>query len=148
MGHVADLQAAHSSYVTGMVIRPGIQEQTGTTARRREVFWLSSTDWHKFSGLGDPIRQAQTGTVGGRDRGQRHGTSYQLATIDMETVAQRMTGQPTLRFWGCRTRSSGPSSGGKSRRDGGDAEVKACCSWCPRSPRPATRAWWWSRWPH
>jgi hypothetical protein len=46
MGYIADLQAAHSSHVAGMVYGWGIQEQAGTTAHRREMFWLSSTDWH------------------------------------------------------------------------------------------------------
>jgi GH25 family lysozyme M1 (1,4-beta-N-acetylmuramidase) len=44
MGHIADLQAAHSSHVAGMVYGRGIQEQASTTAHRREMFRLSSTD--------------------------------------------------------------------------------------------------------
>jgi hypothetical protein len=51
MGHIADLQAAHSSHVAGMIYGRGIMEQPGTTAHRREMFRLSSTDWHKFLGF-------------------------------------------------------------------------------------------------
>jgi hypothetical protein len=46
MGHIADLQAAHSSHVAGMVYGRGIQEQAGTMAHQQEMFRLSSTDWH------------------------------------------------------------------------------------------------------
>jgi hypothetical protein len=51
MGHIADLQAAHSSHVAGMIYGRGITEQPGTTAHRREMFRLSSTDWHRFLGF-------------------------------------------------------------------------------------------------
>jgi hypothetical protein len=44
IGHIADLQAAHSSHVAGMVYGRVMQEQAGSTAHRREMFWLSSTD--------------------------------------------------------------------------------------------------------
>jgi GH25 family lysozyme M1 (1,4-beta-N-acetylmuramidase) len=44
MGHIANLQAAHSSHVAGMVYSRGIQEQAGTTAHQQEIFQLSSTD--------------------------------------------------------------------------------------------------------
>ncbi|KAH1735539.1 hypothetical protein KXX09_006613, partial [Aspergillus fumigatus] len=57
IGHIADLQAAHSSHVAGMVYGCVMQEQAGSTAHRREMFWLSSTDWHQFLGfsaLGHP----------------------------------------------------------------------------------------------
>ena len=51
MGHIADLQAAHSSHVAGMVYGRGIMEQPGTTAHWCEMFRLSSTDWHRFLGF-------------------------------------------------------------------------------------------------
>ncbi|KAJ6088012.1 hypothetical protein N7467_006926 [Penicillium canescens] len=51
IGHIADLQAAHSSHVAGMIYGRGITEQPGTTAHRREMFRLSSTDWHRFLGF-------------------------------------------------------------------------------------------------
>jgi hypothetical protein len=105
MGHIADLQAAHSSHVAGMVYGRGIQEQAGTTAHWREMFRLSSTDWHQFLGFGVP---APPSTLGKQKRApwedeaevswmeQRH----QLATMDMEAAAQRMTRQPKMRFQG------------------------------------------------
>ncbi|CAG8283036.1 unnamed protein product [Penicillium salamii] len=34
-----------------MVYGRGIMEQPGTTAYRREMFRLSSTDWHRFLGF-------------------------------------------------------------------------------------------------
>jgi hypothetical protein len=65
MGHITDLQAAHSSHVAGMVYGWGIQEQAGTTAHWQEMFWLSSTDWHQFLGFGVP---APPSTLGKRKR--------------------------------------------------------------------------------
>ena len=44
LGYIADLQAAHSSHVAGMVYGRGIIEQAGTTAHRQRMFRLSSTD--------------------------------------------------------------------------------------------------------
>lgn len=43
-GHIADLQAAHSSHIAGMIYGREVTEQAGTTAHRRELFRLSSTD--------------------------------------------------------------------------------------------------------
>ncbi|KAH2527256.1 hypothetical protein KXW97_002333, partial [Aspergillus fumigatus] len=54
IGHIADLQAAHSSHVAGMVYGRVMQEQAGSTAHRREMFRLSSTDWHQFLGFSAP----------------------------------------------------------------------------------------------
>ncbi|CAG8367275.1 unnamed protein product, partial [Penicillium salamii] len=45
-GHAADLQAAHSSHMADMIYEREITEQPGTTAHRRQLFRLSSTDWH------------------------------------------------------------------------------------------------------
>ncbi|OKP15172.1 hypothetical protein PENSUB_2214 [Penicillium subrubescens] len=36
-GHIADLQAAHSSHVAGMIYGWEVTEQAGTTAHRREM---------------------------------------------------------------------------------------------------------------
>lgn len=44
IGHIADLQAAHLSYVAGIIYSREASEQAGTTAHRREIFRLSSTD--------------------------------------------------------------------------------------------------------
>ncbi|KAH1415624.1 hypothetical protein KXX32_000543, partial [Aspergillus fumigatus] len=44
MGHIADLQAAHSSHITSMVYGRGLQEQASTTAHQQEMFQLSSTN--------------------------------------------------------------------------------------------------------
>lgn len=105
MGHIADLQAAHSSHVAGMVYGRGIQEQAGTTAHWREMFRLSSTDWHQFLGFRVP---APPSTLGKRKQAPWEDEAevsqmerrHQLATMDMEAAAQRMTRQPTMRFRG------------------------------------------------
>lgn len=64
MGHIADLQAAHSSHVAGMIYGRRTTEQPGTTAHRREMFRLSSTDWRRFLGF---VSTDDAG-VGGRER--------------------------------------------------------------------------------
>ncbi|KAI9034735.1 uncharacterized protein KD926_006348, partial [Aspergillus affinis] len=51
LGHIADLQAAHSSHVAGMIYGRELMEQAGITAYRQEIFRLSSTDWHRFLGF-------------------------------------------------------------------------------------------------
>ncbi|KAH2219344.1 hypothetical protein KXV37_002714 [Aspergillus fumigatus] len=85
MGYIVDLQAAHSLHVAGMVYGQGIQEQAGTTAHQREMFRLSSTDWHQFLGFGVP---APPSTLGKRKRAL------------WEDEAECMTRQPTMRFRG------------------------------------------------
>jgi hypothetical protein len=51
MAHIADLQAAHSSHVAGMVYARQITEQAGTTSHRRAMFRQSSVEWHEFLGF-------------------------------------------------------------------------------------------------
>lgn len=48
LSRIADLQAAHSSHMAGIVYGREITEQAGSTVQRRELFRLSSTDWHRF----------------------------------------------------------------------------------------------------
>lgn len=43
-GHIANLQAAHSSHIAGMVYSHGLMEQAGTTAHQQAMFRASSTD--------------------------------------------------------------------------------------------------------
>lgn len=43
-GHITDLQAAHSSHIAGIIYSREVTEQAGTTAHRRKLFRLSSTD--------------------------------------------------------------------------------------------------------
>ncbi|KAH1483427.1 hypothetical protein KXX06_004839, partial [Aspergillus fumigatus] len=103
IGHIADLQAAHSSHVAGMVYGRVMQEQAGSTAHWREMFWLSSTNWHQFLGF-----RAPPSTLGKRKRAlwedeaevSRMERRHQLATMDLEVAAQRMTGRPDMRFRG------------------------------------------------
>ncbi|RHZ43207.1 uncharacterized protein CDV56_101272 [Aspergillus thermomutatus] len=106
ISHIADLQAAHSSHVAGMVYGRSIHEQAGSTNHRREMFRLSSTDWHQF--LGFASTATTPSILGKRKRApwedeaevSRIERRHQLATMDMEAAAQRMTGQATMRFWG------------------------------------------------
>jgi hypothetical protein len=105
MGYIANLQAAHSSHIAGIVYSQGIQEQASTTAHQQEIFQLSSTDWHQFLGFGVP---APPSTLGKQKQApwedvakvSRMEQQHQLATMDMEAAAQHMTGQPTMRFQG------------------------------------------------
>ncbi|KAH2732330.1 hypothetical protein KXW10_002886, partial [Aspergillus fumigatus] len=88
--------AAHSSHVAGMVYGRVMQEQAGSTAHRREMFWLSSTDWHQFLGfsaLGHP-------SILGKRKRAPWEDEAELATMDLEAAAQRMTGRPDMRFRG------------------------------------------------
>ncbi|KAF7184871.1 hypothetical protein CNMCM7691_007514 [Aspergillus felis] len=105
MGHIADLQAAHSSHVAGMVYGWGIQEQAGSTTHRWEMFRLSSTDWHQFlvfSAPGHPSILGKRKRAPWEDEAEvsRMERRHQLATMDLEAAAQRMTGQPDMRFRG------------------------------------------------
>lgn len=44
IGYITDLQVAYSSYIAGMIYGREVIEQARTTAHRREIFRLSSTD--------------------------------------------------------------------------------------------------------
>ncbi|KAF7174528.1 hypothetical protein CNMCM5623_007656 [Aspergillus felis] len=90
MGHIADLQAAHSSHVAGMVYGWGIQEQAGSTAHRREI------------APGHPSILGKRKQAPWEDEAEvsRMERRHQLATMDLEAAAQRMTGRPDMRFQG------------------------------------------------
>jgi superfamily II DNA helicase RecQ len=108
MGHIADLQAAHSSHVAGMIYGRGITEQPGTTAHRREMFRLSSTDWHRFLGftstddggaesalgLGQFSPWQKEAEIGRTER------RWQLTQAAIEPQTQRMMGNSELRLRG------------------------------------------------
>lgn len=51
VGHIADLQAGHSSSVAGSIYGRQIFDRPGTTEYRRQYFRTSSTDWHLFLGF-------------------------------------------------------------------------------------------------
>ncbi|KAF4156536.1 hypothetical protein CNMCM6936_006436 [Aspergillus lentulus] len=103
IGHIADLQAAHSSHVAGMVYGHVMQEQAGSTAHQQEIFRLSSTNWHQFLGFGAPPsalgkrKQAPWEDEAEVSRMERR---HQLATMDLEVAAQRMTRRPDIQFQG------------------------------------------------
>jgi peptide subunit release factor RF-3 len=48
---IANEQAGHTSYIAKLVYAPGIMEQAGAVADRRQQFRASSTDWHRFLGF-------------------------------------------------------------------------------------------------
>ncbi|GFG21961.1 hypothetical protein IFM5058_11151, partial [Aspergillus udagawae] len=77
--------AAHSSHVAGMVYAWGIQEQAGSTAHWREMFWLSSTNWHQFLGFS---ALGHLSILGKRKQ------------APWEDEAERMTRRPAMWFWG------------------------------------------------
>ncbi|KAJ5863522.1 uncharacterized protein N7529_001349 [Penicillium soppii] len=108
MGHIADLQAAHSSHVAGMIYGRGITEQPGTTAHRREMFRLSSTDWHRFlgfvsaddGGAESALGLAQPSPWQKEAEMSRTERRWQLAQAAIEPEMQRMIGNTGLRLRG------------------------------------------------
>lgn len=109
LGHIADLQAAHSSHVAGMVYGRGIMEQAGTTAHRQQMFRLSSTDWHRFLGF----RSADGGVDAHANIHKRKRVPWEeeaderqimrrhrLNTMDMTQVLRQMTGKETMQLRG------------------------------------------------
>jgi superfamily II DNA or RNA helicase len=107
MGHIADLQAAHSSHVAGMIYGREVSEQAGTTAHRREMFRLSSTDWHRFLGFSsseDPLarvlgkrKRSPWESIADEARSQRR---YQLRETNMTEAVRQMTGDHEIQFRG------------------------------------------------
>ena len=108
MGHIADLQAAHSSHVAGMVYGRGIMEQPGTTAHRREMFRLSSTDWHRFlgfvsshdGGAESALGQAQQSPWEVEAEQGRTERRWLLQQTPMEPQLQQLMGTDSARFRG------------------------------------------------
>ncbi|EDN04941.1 conserved hypothetical protein [Histoplasma mississippiense (nom. inval.)] len=110
LGRITDMQAAHTSHVAGMVYARGITEQAGTTHRRREMFRLSSTDWHRFLGFESATTEKTTrdAVLGKRKRAPweteaeegRMERRFQLQQTDMEAELQRMMGDKALKFRG------------------------------------------------
>jgi hypothetical protein len=106
IGRIADLQAAHSSHVAGMVYARGIMDQAGTTAHRQRMFRVSSTDWHQY--LGFASADAPVEELGKRKRSpwedeaeeSRVYRRHRLNTMDMTSALQQMTGQATIQFRG------------------------------------------------
>ena len=109
LGHIADLQAAHSLYMAGMVYGREIMEQAGTTVHRQRIFRLSSTDWHRFLEFASADNSPETSpNPHKRKRApweeeaddsqimQRHC----LNTMDMTQTLRQMTGQETIQFRG------------------------------------------------
>jgi len=108
MGHIADLQAAHSSHVAGMIYGRGIMEQPGTTAHRREMFRLSSTDWHKFLGFVSSDDGGAESALGQAKRSPweieaeqgRTERRWLLQQARMETQLQQLLGSESAQFRG------------------------------------------------
>ncbi|GES66460.1 DEAD/DEAH box helicase [Aspergillus terreus] len=46
--HIANLQAAHSSHITGIIYGRRLIEQANITVHRQAMFRASSSDWHRF----------------------------------------------------------------------------------------------------
>ncbi|KAI9035075.1 uncharacterized protein KD926_004657 [Aspergillus affinis] len=98
MGHIADLQAAHSSHVAGMIYGRNIMEQAGTTAHRKEMFRLSSTDWYRFLQFASAEAIEPPTALGKRKRApweeaaaeQQIWRRYRFQQADMAAAAQRM----------------------------------------------------------
>ncbi|KKZ66219.1 hypothetical protein EMCG_08055 [[Emmonsia] crescens] len=110
LGRITDMQAAHTSHVAGMVYARGIMEQAGTTHRRREMFRLSSTDWHRFLGFESATNEKTTrdAVLGKRKRAPgeteaeegRMERRFQLQQTNMEAELQQMMGDKAVKFRG------------------------------------------------
>lgn len=112
LGRIADLQAAHSSHVAGFHYGREITEQAGSTVQRRELFRLSSTDWHRFLGFSS-IESPLARVLGKRKRApweqdneeRRTGRRYLLRETDMTKALQSLFGDATVRFRGIQGRA-------------------------------------------
>jgi hypothetical protein len=89
-----------------MIYGREVTEQAGTTAHRREMFRLSSTDWHRFLGFPD-VEDGLARIIGKRKcpfdeeaQAQNHRRRYQLSTVDMCDMMQKMTGMENITFRG------------------------------------------------
>lgn len=106
-GHVTDLQEAHSPHVAGMVYGREITEQPGTTAHRRQLFRLSSTDWHRFLGFVcgdsecvDPRGASQPSPWEVEAERSRQDRRWKLQETPMQPDLQKMMGNELVRFRG------------------------------------------------
>lgn len=111
-GHIADLQAAHSSHVAGMIYGREVTEHAGTTLHQREHFRLSSTDWHRFLGfrsVEDPIRRLvrPPGPDPWENEMSQHRTArrFQLQQANLDLALQGLLGSTTVRFRGIQARA-------------------------------------------
>lgn len=77
-----------------MVYGRGIMEQPGTTAHRRELFRLSSTDWHKFLGFSSSDDGGADSALGQARR------RWRLQQTPMEPRLQQLMGTESARFRG------------------------------------------------
>ena len=107
--HIADLQTAHSLYMTGMVYRRGIMEQTGTTVHRQYIFRLSSTDWYRFLEFASADNSPETSSNLYKHKqipwkketdDSQIIQRYCLNTIDITQTLRQITGQETIQFRG------------------------------------------------
>lgn len=90
-----------------MIYGREVSEQAGTTAHRREMFRLSSTDWHRFLGFAsseDPLarvlgkrKRSPWESIADEARNQRR---YQLRETDMTEAVRQMTGDSEMQFRG------------------------------------------------
>ncbi|KAJ5131323.1 uncharacterized protein N7515_007362 [Penicillium bovifimosum] len=106
-GHIADLQAAHSFHVAGIVYRRLITEQPGTTADKRHFFRICSTDWHRFLGFHftkaeslNPYRRTELSPWQKEAEESRMLRRWDLRNTPLEPQLQAMMGDPEVRFRG------------------------------------------------
>ncbi|KAJ9480580.1 hypothetical protein VN97_g12971, partial [Penicillium thymicola] len=121
LGRIADLQAAHSSHVAGFVYGREITEQAGSTVQRRELFRLSSTDWHRFLAFSS-VESPLSRILGKRKRApweqdneeRRTARRYLLQETDMAKALQSLFGDNTVRFRGIQGRALQAIAAGES----------------------------------
>ncbi|RJE17076.1 hypothetical protein PHISCL_10587 [Aspergillus sclerotialis] len=104
-GFIADLQAAHSSHIAGMLYGRQMMEPRNSTTRQRQLFRQSSQDWHHFLEFPSAREaQIQAFRVGPRGRHPwedeadeaRVQRRYDLYREDMTTAFQHMMGDASI----------------------------------------------------
>ncbi|KAJ5443111.1 hypothetical protein N7445_004862 [Penicillium cf. griseofulvum] len=112
LGHIADLQAAHSSHVAGFIYGREITEQAGSTVQRRELFRQSSIDWHRFlafSSIESPVyqgfRKRKRASWEQDYEERRTGRRYLLRETNLTDALQSFFGDTTVRFRGIQARA-------------------------------------------
>lgn len=109
IGHIADLQATHSSHIAGMQYGRQIMEPSNTTTFRRQKFRQSSQDWHQFLGFDSATQASAASLVLGKRKRQpweesseqsREERRFGLRSSDILHAFREMMGRTELQFRG------------------------------------------------
>lgn len=102
MGHIADLQAAHSSHVAGTVYGREMFEMAGTTRERLKAFREASTAWHSVLGYPEeePSGRKRKNQFDDAARESQRQRIEEFRAVDMGHALQRMTSCADMQFRG------------------------------------------------